>query len=114
VQEFILASKNFTRKNYKGFNASIEAQINLDMTVKSLNSTGLTISYVSVGVETTKLQHTWQNTAQGLNVTTQMWIGNPALRADLNKQINCGFSRGQDPLSVARKLQQHTVEEFGK
>jgi hypothetical protein len=114
MQEFIMASKNFTRREFSGFNASSEAQINLNMTVRSLNSSGLTLSYLFAGIETTKLQHTWQNTARGLNVTTQMWIGNPTLSADLNKIVNCAFSRGQDPLAVARNLQRHTVEEFGK
>jgi hypothetical protein len=113
VQELVMASKNFTRRDFRGFNASSEAQINLNMTVRSLSSTGLTLSYV-IGVETTKLQHTWQNTVGGLSVTTQMWIGNPTLPAILNQQINCAFSRGQDPRAVARKLQQHTVQEFGK
>jgi hypothetical protein len=109
-----MASKNFTRRDFVGFNASSKAQINLNMTVRSLSRSGLTLSYVLLGVETTKLQHTWQNTVGGLNVTTQMWIGNPTLPAILNKQINCAFSRGQDPRAVARKLQRHTVEEFGK
>ncbi|WIA08612.1 hypothetical protein OEZ86_011203 [Tetradesmus obliquus] len=113
LQEFIVASKNFTRKDFQGFNASSEAQINLNMSVRSLNATGLTLSYVIYGFEMTKLTHTWRNTAKGLDVTSELWVGNPSLQPQLNQVANCAFSRGQDPLAVARKLQQHTVEEFG-
>jgi hypothetical protein len=114
LQEFVIASRNFTRPDFKGFNATTEAQINLNMTVRSLNSSGLTLSFVTFGYEMTQLRHTWKNTAKGLDVVSELWVGNPSLGATANQFVNCAFSRHDDPLVVARKLQQHTVEEFGK
>jgi hypothetical protein len=84
------------------------------MSVRSLNSSGLTLSYVILGYEVTQLRHTWRNTAKGLDLVSELWVGNPSLSAGFNKIVNCAFSREDDPLVVARKLQQHTVEEFGK
>lgn len=116
MQEFLMASQNFTRSHSTGFDATSEAQINVNLHVTSLNRTGLTIQYqlTTSGLPLTSLSHTWKRTSAGLDLVSQYQIGNVGLGASFNQLVNCQVSRGDDPLVVAGKWQHHTVEEFGK
>eukprot|EP00878_Enallax_costatus_P009321 GHUV01009741.1.p1 GENE.GHUV01009741.1~~GHUV01009741.1.p1 ORF type:complete len:279 (+),score=32.95 GHUV01009741.1:109-945(+) len=116
LQEFLIASRGFTRGDSAGFNAQSEAQININLKVKKLSRTGLTIQFQLIGAGTplTDLSHTWSNTADGLAITSVYTIGNESLPPALNHLVNCQASRNDDPQVVAAKWQQHTVEEFGK
>jgi hypothetical protein len=115
IQEFLMASKNFTFSRFSGFNAPSEAQVNINVTVAALSTTRLEFQLELFGAQLTKNTHTWKNIAGNrVNVTTTFQIGNPTLPPDINKLVNCGFSRGEDPLVVARKLQLHAIQEFGK
>lgn len=110
-----MASRNFTRGRSAGFNSTTEAQVNTELRVKVLNKKGLTLQFRALGTEPlTTLTHTWFDTPDGLMVRSQFWIGNAGFGKILNRLINCQFSRGEDPLVVANKWQQHNVQEFGK
>jgi hypothetical protein len=115
IQEFLGASRGFTFSSFRGFNATSEAQVNVNVSVAALNSTGLHFQLSMFGVDLTSNTHTWNNLpGNRVHITTTFQIGNPILPADINKLINCGFSGGEDPLVTARKLQLHAIEEFGK
>lgn len=116
LQEFLMASQPFTRSNSSGFDAVSEAQINVNLQVRFLNRTGLTIQYQvsATGAPLTQLSHTWNRSSAGLSLLSRYQIGNVTLGAAFNQLVNCAVTRGDDPLVVAAKWQHHTVEEFGK
>lgn len=109
----MIASKAFTYSSYKGFDAPSEAQLNQDMVVSRLDGGGLTLQLRLLSTVLTKGEHTWSNSPQGARVKTVFKIGSPSLGSSFNRVINCQFSRNEDPLVMARKLQLHAVQEFG-
>eukprot|EP00775_Hariotina_reticulata_P011664 gene11664-11807_t len=112
IKEFTGASRRYTRSNFRGFEA--EPQVNINVTVVQLNKAGLKFQLKLFGFGITSSTHTWRTIpGRRVNITTVFAIGDPSLPADINKLVNCGFSRGQEPLAVARKLQLHIIEEFG-
>lgn len=113
-----MASENFTRSNSAGFSATSEAQINIELTVRYLNSSGMAIQYqlTPSGPALSQVTHSWKNTASraGLELVSEYRVGSESLGHELNKIVNCEASRGDEPLLVAAKWQQHCVEEMGK